>query len=97
MTNGEATEVQALLRWVLGLTAFEHPGDAVDIPDDDDLIDIVGTLAERSHKVLGAGIDRNTAESKAFTLTRCYNLDDYCEDTLGDRAIETVDVQGALL
>lgn len=69
MTQGEARNVQLLLEWVLGLAAFEHRREvATDVLPDEDLVRVVGTLADRSFAVFGAGLRQDEAISQAMRL-----------------------------
>ena len=57
MTIGEANDVQTLLDWVLDLNCFDTH---TELPDAD-LLRAVAELAARSHRVLGAGLNRQSA------------------------------------
>ena len=60
MNKREAVAVQALLDWVLALVAWEVDPDRTDLPDEE-LVRIVGVLADRSSTALGAGIRQGDA------------------------------------
>ena len=57
MTIGEANDVQTVLDWVLDLDCFDTH---TELPDAD-LLRAVAELAARSHRVLGAGLNRQSA------------------------------------
>jgi hypothetical protein len=57
MTLGEANDVQILLAWVLDLDCFDTRSQLRDA----DLLRAVAELAARSHRVLGAGLNRQAA------------------------------------
>ena len=67
MNKREAVAVQALLDWVLALTLWE-----VDTPadhlTDDELIRIIGVLADRSSTALGAGLRQGDAIAAAMRM-----------------------------
>ena len=68
MTKREAFAVQALLDWVLSLQIFEHGHNATNVLADDEFVRVVGTLADRSYAVFGAGLDQGDAIGQAMRL-----------------------------
>lgn len=67
MNKSEATNVQALIEWVLALNVFEIDPTRSDLPDEE-LTRIVGVLADRSHAALGAGIGQGEAITGAMRI-----------------------------
>lgn len=67
MNKREAFAVQALLDWVLALRLFEVD-DPADHLTDDELVRIVGVLADRSHAALGAGLRQGDAIAQAMHM-----------------------------
>ena len=67
MTQREARNVQILLDWVLNLTAFEHPQGPGELADEE-LVRVVGFLADRSWDVFGAGLRQDAAIAQAMRL-----------------------------
>ena len=68
MNISEANAVQILLDWVVGLVAFEHDQYAVDVVPDEQLIRIIGVLADRSSTALGAGLQQGDAIAGAMRM-----------------------------
>lgn len=69
MNRTDAADVQSLLHWVAGLAIWQHATDAVDVPDDTELVYTMARLAHTSHSVTGTGLDRDTALVAGARLT----------------------------
>ena len=67
MNKREAVAVQFLLDWVTSLVAFELDPDRSDLLDDE-LVRIIGVLADRSSTALGAGLRQGDAIAAAMRL-----------------------------
>ena len=67
MNKREAVAVQALLDWALALVAWEVDPDRTDLTDDE-LVRIIGVLADRSRNVLGAGLRQGDAIAAAMRM-----------------------------
>lgn len=67
MNKREAVAVQTLLDWVLSLAAFEVDPDRTDLIDEE-VVRIIGVLADRSHAALGAGYTQGDAITAAMRL-----------------------------
>ena len=67
MNISEAAAVQSLLDWVLALVASEHDQYA-DVVPDEELIRIIGVLADRSSTALGAGLQQGDAITAAMRM-----------------------------
>ena len=69
MNKREAVAVQALLDWLLALVTFAHQQElATDVLSDDELIRIIGVLADRSSTALGAGLRQGDAIAAAMRM-----------------------------
>lgn len=89
MNKREAVAVQALLDWMLALTLWEID-DPADHLADDELVRIVGVLADRSHAALGAGLRQDEAIAAAMRLL---GWDDVRPVTTGQAAVDVVDLE----
>lgn len=67
MNKREAVAVQALLDWALALVAWEVDPNRTDLTDDE-LIRIIGVLADRSSTALGAGLRQGDAIAAALRM-----------------------------
>ena len=66
MTKGEAVAVQDLLSWVLALDTFEIGPE--ECPGDEEIVRLIGVLADRSSVALGAGIRQGDAITAAMRM-----------------------------
>ena len=67
MNKREAVAVQFLLDWVTSLVAFEVDPDRCDLLDEE-VVRIIGVLADRSSTALGAGLRQGDAIAAAMRM-----------------------------